>query len=266
MIATARPVAAAGAAHRLGEQLVRPLGGPLVGQVERDVGRDDADERDLRDVEALGDEARPDEHVQLAVGERVHDPRRSATPLDDVAIEPADAQRREARHAPRARRARCRRRGSGCAASRRPGSARERRAVAAVMAAQRHPRCVENERHAALRADLDVAAVAAEDDRRGAAAVDDQDRPLAGRRGRGPARAVDEPGREQAAIAGGQLRPKVDDLDDRPARRRRGRQRRSARYSPARARPEARPSGVALPRMTGAPARRPSSIATSRAW
>ena len=67
MIAMPRPVAAARAADRLGEELVGPLRGPLVGQVERDVGRHDADERDARDVEALRDEARPDEDVEPAV-------------------------------------------------------------------------------------------------------------------------------------------------------------------------------------------------------
>ena len=62
----ARPLAATGPADGLGEELVRPLGGALVGQVEGDVRRDDADERDVRDVEALRDEARPDEDVEPA--------------------------------------------------------------------------------------------------------------------------------------------------------------------------------------------------------
>ena len=87
MIARARPVAAAGAADRLGQQLVRPLGGALVGQVQRDVGRHDADQRDLRHVEALGDERRADEHVDLAGRERVDDARRLALALDDVAVQ-----------------------------------------------------------------------------------------------------------------------------------------------------------------------------------
>ena len=62
----ARPVAAAGPADRLDEQLVRPLRGALVGQVERDVRGHDADQRDRRDVETLGDEARADEDVEPA--------------------------------------------------------------------------------------------------------------------------------------------------------------------------------------------------------
>ncbi len=62
-----RPVAATRAPDGLGQELVRPLGGPLVGQVERDVGAHDADQGDLRDVEALGHEAGPDEDVEPAV-------------------------------------------------------------------------------------------------------------------------------------------------------------------------------------------------------
>ena len=80
----------------LAQELVRPLGGALVGQVQGDVGRDDADQRHRRDVEALGDEARPDEDVEAAVGERVDDPLRRAAPLDDVAVEPARRAGREA--------------------------------------------------------------------------------------------------------------------------------------------------------------------------
>ena len=80
----ARPLAAAGPARGLGEELVRPLRGPLVGQIERDVGRHDADERDVRDVDALGDEAGPDEDVEPALrrmrrGPARRRPRRSTT-------------------------------------------------------------------------------------------------------------------------------------------------------------------------------------------
>ena len=57
------PLAAPGATDRLDEQLPGPLGGALVGQVQRDVRGDDPDERDLGDVEPLRHEARPDEDV-----------------------------------------------------------------------------------------------------------------------------------------------------------------------------------------------------------
>ena len=47
MIASPGAIAPSGSAGGLGEELVRPLGGALVRQVEGDVGRDDADERDI---------------------------------------------------------------------------------------------------------------------------------------------------------------------------------------------------------------------------
>jgi hypothetical protein len=74
----------------LGEELVCPLGRPLVGQVQRDVGGDDPDERHVRDVEALRHEAGAHEHVEGAAGEGVDDPLRGALPLDDVPVEAAD--------------------------------------------------------------------------------------------------------------------------------------------------------------------------------
>ena len=91
----AGPLAATRPADGLDEELVGPFGGALVGQVERDVGRHDADQRHRRDVEALGDEARPDEDVEPARREGVDDALGGAAMLDDVAIEPADAQARE---------------------------------------------------------------------------------------------------------------------------------------------------------------------------
>ena len=91
----AGPLAAAGPADRLDQQLVGPFRGALVGQVERDVRRDDADQRDRRDVEALGDEARPDEDVEPAVAEGVDDAFGRAAMLDDVAVQPPDAEPRE---------------------------------------------------------------------------------------------------------------------------------------------------------------------------
>ena len=53
----------------LRQQLERPLRCAEVGEAEADVGRDDADERHPREVVALGDHLRADEHVDLARGE-----------------------------------------------------------------------------------------------------------------------------------------------------------------------------------------------------
>src|SRR5438093_1158255 len=80
------------------------------------------------------------------------------------------------------------------------------------MAAQRAARLVEDERPIAVRAGLDVAAVAAQDDRRGAAAVDDEDRLLVGRRVEGRQSGAEAPG-QQPAIALAELLAEVDDLD-----------------------------------------------------
>jgi len=89
---------------------------------------------------------------------------------------------------------------------------REWRCRPALMAAQRHPHLVENERAGALRARLGRPAVPAQHGARAAAAVDHEDRALAGV-------AIELPHsrrkaiRENASIAGRQLRPQVDDFD-----------------------------------------------------
>ena len=82
-------------ADRLDQQLVRALRGTLVRQVEGDVRGHDADERHGRDVQALGHEARPHQDVEAAVRERVDDALRGPAVLDDVAVEPADAEGRQ---------------------------------------------------------------------------------------------------------------------------------------------------------------------------
>jgi len=91
-----RALAPPGPPDRLDEQLVRAFGGALVGEVERDIGRDDPDQRHRRDVEALGHEARADQDVEPALGEGVDDALGRAAVLDDVAIEASDTVAREA--------------------------------------------------------------------------------------------------------------------------------------------------------------------------
>ena len=117
-----------------------------------------------------------------AVGEGVDDPLRRAAVLDDVAVEAADPQAREALAdlALDAFRAAAEVADPGRAAGR--AARRERRRPAAVMAAQRRPGLVVDERALAVGAGLDVAAVAAQDDRRGPAPVEDEDRLVAGAR------------------------------------------------------------------------------------
>ena len=127
------------------------------------------------------------------------------------------------------------------------------------------PGLVVDERPLAVRAGLDRAAVPAHDDRRGPAAVEDEDRPLAARGVERVERGGEHVG-QQPPVARGELGPQVDGgherlrpggrhrQDDPPVPAGRGHGRRS------------RPTGVALPRTTAAPASRASSSAASRAW
>ena len=210
----ATTLAPARATHGLAEQLVRPLGGALVGQVEGDVGRHDPDEHDGRDVQALGDEARPDEDVRAAGAERVDDPGRGAAPLGDVAVQAIDAQARVGRPdlALDALRA------ATQVADARRGAARaargQRRRPTAVVAAQGRAGLVVDERSLAVGAGLDVAAIPAQHDRRGAAPVEDEDGLLAGGHVERGERRI-ERSRDRAAMAVGELGAQVDDLDER---------------------------------------------------
>ena len=162
-----RPLPAARSTDRLDEQLVGPLRRPLVGQVERDVSRHDADQRDRRDVQALGDEARADEDVEAAVAERIEHALRRAAPLGHVSIQAPDAQARrplaDLPLEPLGAAAEIADPGRGAvrAAGRQRASRRP-----AVVAAQGRAGLVVDERPLALRARLDVPAVAAQDDRR----------------------------------------------------------------------------------------------------
>src|SRR5207249_2439308 len=86
------------------------------------------------------------------------------------------------------------------------------RRPAAVVASQGRPGLVVDQRPVAIGARLDVPAVPANHDRRGASPVQDEDGllPAGGVEGR---QAGDEPAREQAAVAGGQLLTKINDLN-----------------------------------------------------
>ena len=60
------PCPATGAARDLSEQLEGPLARAEVRQVQREVRVNDADQRHVREVQALRDHLRADEHVELA--------------------------------------------------------------------------------------------------------------------------------------------------------------------------------------------------------
>ena len=231
-------------------------------------GGHDADERHGRDVEALRDEARPDEDVEARRrrtrrSTRSAAPRRSTTSRSSRPTRSAGNRRRTS--SLDALRAAAEVADPRRAAVRAAG--RDRRRPAAVMAAQRRPGLVVDERPLALRAGLDVAAVAAQDDRRGPAPVDDVGSP--GRR----------PSRSRAASASTRRRDRsprlpavellaqVDDLDD-------GRARRSAASAgrPAGSGPSARPADALDRRRRAAEDdRRAGELGragspTSRAW
>src|SRR4029079_16872199 len=167
-------------------------------------------------VEALRDEARPDEDVELARGERVEDPLRRAAPRGASAIETAGPQPGEAvpdlaldALRPAAEVLDPRRVAAWATRG-------ERERPAAVVAAERAAGLVEDERPFAVRAGLDVPAVAAQDDRRGPAAVDDEDRLVAAARVQRRERRG-QPPRQQPAIAVPELLAGVDDLQRRRA-------------------------------------------------
>ena len=207
-----RTVASPGSADRLHKELVRALRGTLVGEVERDIGGDDPDECDRRDVEALADEARPDEHVEPAVGERVDHALRGPPSLDDVAVEPPDTQAGNAvdelaldAFRPTTEVADAGRRTGGTAGGDRDGGA-------AMVAAKTHPGLVEDEGPIAFGASLDGPTVAAQDHRGGSAPVDDEDRLLTGG-GIERAKRREQGRRQEPAVAGGELGAQVDKLD-----------------------------------------------------
>ena len=140
-----------------------------------------------------------------------------------------------------------------------------RRRGAAVVAAQGHARGVEDQRSLALGADLDVAAVPAEDDAGRAATVEDQDRPLArvaveGLECRGELAGTGASGCRWRAPRAGPRRRHV------AAARPPARAGVKRSMLPSSTRPTVTTSGVALDRTTGAEASRPSSMAMSRAW
>ena len=62
---------APGAARHLAEQLEGALGGARVAIGEAEIGIDDADQRHVREIVALGDELRADDDVGLALGDRL---------------------------------------------------------------------------------------------------------------------------------------------------------------------------------------------------
>ncbi len=74
MITSPAAFAAAGPAGCLGDQLESPLGGPEIGHAQHQVGRQDADDRDIGKIMAFGDHLGTDQHIGLTPGELVQQP------------------------------------------------------------------------------------------------------------------------------------------------------------------------------------------------
>ncbi len=84
------PLAAPGATRDLRQQLERPLGRAEVGQPQRLVRRQHADERDPREVVPLGDHLRADEHVDLSTIELAQQLLVGRLPTQRVPIHPGN--------------------------------------------------------------------------------------------------------------------------------------------------------------------------------
>ena len=84
-------VAAPGAARHLGQQLKGPLARAEIGQVQAEVGVDDADQRDVGKVQALGDHLGADQDVGLAGAEIAQDAAVILLALEGVGVHPLHA-------------------------------------------------------------------------------------------------------------------------------------------------------------------------------
>jgi hypothetical protein len=84
-------ISAPGAARNLRQQLERPLARAKVRDVQALVRIDDADQRHIREVQALGDHLRSDEDVGFAKAEIAKDPTIVVLSLKRVGIHPLHA-------------------------------------------------------------------------------------------------------------------------------------------------------------------------------
>ena len=200
---------AAGAAGHLIEKLEGALGGAQVAVREAEIGVDHADQRQLREVVALGDELGADDDIDLAVLDRARSGLAAIAAAGDSRSTTARGALRESAPRPPRRCARCRGRTarSECSAphSGRPrGSARRCRNGGIPAAAE----AVLDQPGRAVRAFEAMAAGPAERQRRIAAAVQEQQRLLAARRAsRRPPRTS---GGESQRAALGRARAHVD--------------------------------------------------------
>ena len=194
---------AAGAAADLMQQLIGPLGGAQIAAGEPEIGIDDADQGQHRKMVALGDDLGPDQQIVAPLGHRLGELGRGARAGQQI----ADHQRR-----PRCRKALrhlleqaldprpARHQGAGRQAFRAAG--RHRLGVAAMMAQEAAGKAMLDQPGGAVRALKAMAAGAAQGQGRVAAAIEEQQRLLAGVKGRGefaPPAAATESARARCA-------------------------------------------------------------------
>ena len=178
----ARPLAAPGAARDLRERRVQPLGGAVVGGDQRAVGVQHADQREQREVVALGEQLRADQDVGLAARDALQRARELAAAARAVAVDAHDARLREARGERflDALRAAAHRLQVEVAAGR--AGARDGAFRAAVVAAQPAVGLVQHHARRAARATGGPAAGVAGEHRRVAAPIDEDEALLAARK------------------------------------------------------------------------------------
>ena len=82
--------AAPGATRDLSQQLERPFARPKIGHVQRQIGVDDSDQRDIRKMQSFRDHLRADEDVDLAGPERVQRFAIGILARHGIGIHPAD--------------------------------------------------------------------------------------------------------------------------------------------------------------------------------
>ena len=204
---------APGAADDLMQQLERALGGARVAVGEAEIGIDDADQIELREVMALGDELRADDDVEAPFGDVVEFLAHALDRLHEIARQHQDAASgKQLRHLSSSRSTPGPTATKLSVASHFGHFGRRRHREAAMVADEPPLEAMIDQPGVAVRARQAEAAGAAERERRIAAAVEEQQRLLAAL-DRGLHR-LGEPRRDEAP-ARRTLAPQVDRFDRR---------------------------------------------------
>ncbi len=82
---------AAGTTRDLGQELKSPFGSAKIGHAQTGIDRDNADQRDIMKVVALGDHLSTDHEIDISAGELIEQFFESSTAACGIAIQPGDA-------------------------------------------------------------------------------------------------------------------------------------------------------------------------------